>query len=209
MLNNFFEMMSWFFGRIKSVFITGFLTLLPLSLTAILISFAYSTFHAYFSAFSIPAVILTMLIVGFFVEYIITEAVIRPIEKLINKIPFIGAFYSGIRSLSNFFAQKRFEDHKRQVVLIEYPKKGTYHLALLVGGTESNFSKLLPEASNKEMVRVFMPMTHFTMGYFLILPKNEIIETDITFSEAVKSIVSGGLITPESLEELDQISEKK
>lgn len=208
MFRGFFGFISGFFGRIKSVLITGFLTLLPLSLTAILVSFVYATVHRYFSVFSIPAVLLSLMIVGFFVEYIITEALIRPIEQLINKIPFIGAFYSGIRSLSNFFVQKRFDGHKRQVVLIEYPKKGTYHLALLVGGTKTNFSKILPESETKEMVRVFMPMTHFTMGYFLILPKDEIIETDITFSEAVKSIVSGGLITPESLEDLNQIVEK-
>lgn len=208
MLRNFFDFLYWFLGRVKSVFITGFLTLLPLSLTAILVSFAYATVHRYLSIFSIPFVFLALIIVGFFVEYIITEALIRPIEKLIDKIPFIGAFYSGVRSLSNFFVQKRFDGHKRQVVLIEYPKKGTYHLALLVGGTKTNFSKLLPESETKEMVRVFMPMTHFTMGYFLILPKDEIIETDITFSEAVKSIVSGGLITPESLEDFDQNAEK-
>ncbi len=122
-----------------------------------------------------------------------------PIEKFIDKIPFIGAFYSGIRSMANFFGKKSSNGQKRKIVLIQYPKKGTYHLAILLGSAKYNFGKLI---KNKEtMVKVFMPTTHFTMGYFLIVPENEIIYTDIKFAEAVRCIVSGGLIDPESLKE--------
>lgn len=202
------DFFSWLSGRASSVFFTGLLTVLPIVVTAAVIGFFYSTFHKYFSFLSVPIIVLVLMLVGILAEYIIIQAIINPIERLIDKIPFIGAFYSGIRSMANFFTHKRSDGTRRQVVLVQYPRKGTYHLALLIGPADNDFAKVIPEASQKPMVRVFMPTTHFTMGYFLIVPKDEVIETDIKFSEAVRSIVSGGLITPESINDLPQPSKQ-
>jgi uncharacterized membrane protein len=106
--------------------------------------------------------------------------------------------YSGIKTVVDFLNVPRHPEFKRKVVLIAYPQQHTYSLAFLTGTAQESFEPLIPlsQRGDKRYVKVFMPTTHLTVGYFFIIPEDEVIYTDISFEEAIKSIVSCGLINP-------------
>jgi uncharacterized membrane protein len=143
-----------------------------------------------------------LIVIGFLGQFIISEAIIHPIERVIDQIPVIRAIYYGIKSILEFFNAADEAGNERRVVLIEYPKDGMYHIAFLLGSSDNDFSKVLPAHKGKEFVKVFMPTSHITTGYFFVMEKNKVIQTDMSFEEAVKTLVSGGLISPVSLSQL-------
>lgn len=191
--------------QIKSLIKVGILTILPLTLTFVTIKFCYSMFSQWLMPFGLQSIVLVfcgLIIIGFLGQFILAEAIINPLEKIIDNIPLVRVLYFGIKSVVDFFNVANNPDIERKVVLIEYPKKGTYHIAFLIGCADGDYSKLIPRKNGVKMVKVFMPTTHLTSGFFLILDKQEVISTDISFEEAIKAIVSGGLISPTSLHEI-------
>lgn len=153
-------------------------------------------------------VIITIFIIlaGLLVRLFILEPIIHWGERLINKIPFIRTVYKSSKILVDFFNVPDPTTVKRKVVLIEYPRKGSYNIAFLFESADDSFAKIIPEAhkqNGRKYFKVFMPNSpNPTSGYFFILPEDEIIHTNMSFEEAIRTVVSCGLITPESLKRL-------
>jgi uncharacterized membrane protein len=144
-------------------------------------------------------VIFIIFLIGIFVKIFVITPLVHSAERIISKIPFINSIYSAAKALVDFFNIPESEHFSRKVVLIPYPRPDSYAIAFLLGSANS-FKQLLPEKDDQERFRVFMPTSPTPgTGFFFVLPKSEIIDTDITFEEAIKLIVSCGLIAPESL----------
>lgn len=193
------------YQQIKGLLKAGLFTILPLTLTVIIVKFLYTTFYHLLAPFGWASIIMVfcgLMVIGFLGQFIISEAIIHPIERIIDQIPLIRAIYYGIKSILEFFNAADEAGNERRVVLIEYPKSGVYHIAFLLGSSDNDFSKVLPNRKGKEFVKVFMPTSHITTGYFFVLEKKQLVYTDLTFEEAVKTLVSGGLISPLSLSQL-------
>jgi uncharacterized membrane protein len=127
---------------------------------------------------------------------------------LIDRIPFIRIVYSAAKILVDFFKMPSSTAKPKKVVLIPYPRNGQFHLAFLLESADDTYKKLLPPTHclnpNEKYFKVFMPNSpNPTSGYFFIMPECDIIHTNISFEEAIKTLVSCGLITPESLKKLD------
>jgi len=201
----------------KSIFLHGLFTLIPITATIFIIHFVYSFMSSWLDPLrrvepellqAIPAseiVIVTLLIflVGGFLKLFLLDPIVHYFERLLYKIPLVRTIYSSAKKLVEFF-NVPMHDEVRQVVLIEYPRAGYHNLAFLLGPAKDDFGKLLANAGKvaegEEYVRVFMPNSpNPSSGYFFILPKRSVIHTDITFEEAIKTIVSCGLIVPDSL----------
>jgi len=210
-------------SSIRSIFLSGLFTVIPIAVTVFSISFLYNFFSHHLSIIhrfeprfleKIPGsefLIITILIltVGIIIKVFIVHKVINFFEDLIKRIPIIRIIYSSAKLLVDFFKKPDAQDVKRTVVLIPYPKDGQYHLAFLLGSADDSYEKILPDHMRKSLgeryFKVFMPNSpNPTSGYFFIMPESDIIHTDITFEEAVKTLVSCGLITPESLIKKDQ-----
>lgn len=191
--------------HIKSLLKAGLFTALPLTLTILILKFLYTTFQYWLKPFGLTSIILifcSLLIIGFLGQFILSEAIIHPLERIIDRIPLIRVFYFSIKSIVDFFNLTDNNAQPRKVVLVEYPGPETYHLGFSLGNAHKDFSKLVAQSHpNTEYTKVFMPSTQITIGFFLIVPRNKTIETELTFEEAVKALVSGGLITPQSLQE--------
>jgi len=112
-------------------------------------------------------------------------------NNLLKKIPILRTIYSAILQMTETFAAK--DDNKKNVVLVEYPRKGSWAVGFATKKNTGEISK----KTKKELINVFVPTTpNPTSGFLLMFPKDEIIYLDLSFEEASKFIVSAGTSNP-------------
>lgn len=210
------NMISRTFSQIKSLFFHGLFTLFPITVTIVILHFSYTLVAKWIAPIKaiIPAplhtipgaefvmVLLSIFIIGAILKFLLLGPVVHQAEKLIKKIPLVRIIYSSSKILVDFFNVPNPATVEKKVVLVEFPRKGTYNIAFLLESAQNNFQRLLPDGGKKgkEYYKVFMPNSpNPTSGYFMILPKEEVIDTDISFEDAIKTIVSCGIHTPEHM----------
>lgn len=194
--------------RLRRYFISGLVVFLPLALTIYLflltLEFADSflgqyiqpyfarEFGFYFRGLSILICVLIIFLIGFFVTNFLGRRIYAAFESLLLRLPFFRQVYPAIKEISHFlFATKR--TAFKQVVLIEYPRKGLYSIGFVTNDT----SKKLGEKSGQELYNVFVPSAPGPLtGYVILVPRNDAIPLDISVEEAVRFIVSGGVVNP-------------
>jgi uncharacterized membrane protein len=215
---NLFKPIKNLFAWLKSLFLNGLFTTLPIIATIFFILFTYNLFVTWFQPLkkieppflqNIPGseiliVTIIILCIGGLVKLFVITPIIQKIENIIKKIPIIRAVYSSAKTVANFFNVPDPAHAHRKVVLIQFPKKGYYNIAFLLASAENDFKKVITKTSENEKTKkyykVFMPNSPTpATGYFFILSEDEIIHTNITFEEAIKTVVSCGLVTPETL----------
>ncbi len=119
--------------------------------------------------------------------------VVQFYEGLLKKVPIINGIYQSIKQLMTTLFSKK-AAHFRNVVLVEYPRRGIFCFAFLTNDTP--YLKI----NDQEMLSIFLPSTpNPTTGFYLLLPKEEIWQVDLSVEEAFKSIMSAGIVTPELL----------
>ena len=131
-------------------------------------------------------------IVGAILASVVGKTLWRMVEKFIMEIPFLKKVYPYIKQITDFLLTKDKLSFSR-VVAFEYPRRGVWALGLVT----SNGLKSLNTAIGKEHLTVFLPTspTPFT-GFIMMVPKEEVIDLDVTIEEAIRFTVSGGVITP-------------
>lgn len=203
---------------LKHLFLSGLFTLLPIALTAFFISFIYNFVYKFLQPLrdlepeilrNIPGVefviaTCSLLLLGIILRVFIFHSIVNYFEKLIIRIPLIRIIYSSAKMLVDFFRVSKEKPQSREVVLVAFPRAGMYHLGFLLESAYDNYQKLIPEKliqhKGEVFHKVFLPTSpNPTTGYFLIVPESEIIRTPITFEEAIKTLVSCGLMTPETV----------
>lgn len=134
---------------------------------------------------------LMVIFVGAFLASVIGRALWHIIERTFMKVPIIRAVYPSIKQVTDFFfAGKKMAFSK--VVAIEYPRKGVWTIGMVTGG---GIKKLAPAGT--ELLTVFVPTSPSPAnGFVLVLPKSEVIEMDISIEEALRFIISSGVISP-------------
>ena len=112
-------------------------------------------------------------------------------ESVLNKIPILRTIYSAVGQLIETFTKTKTD--KKNVVLIEYPRKGVWAVGF---ATKENTGEI-KKKTGQELINVFVPTTpNPTSGFLLMFPKNEVIYLDMSFEEASKFIVSAGSTNP-------------
>ena len=147
--------------------------------------------------FSVPG--LGLVIVGFVLTLIgaLTAGIlgrfwVRSSERLLNRMPVIRSVYGAIKQIFETILSNQSEAF-REVVLFEYPRRGSWALGFITGKTEGE----IQDATEDEVVNVFLPTTpNPTSGYLLFLPKRELVVLSMTVEEGIKMVVSGGIVTP-------------
>jgi len=118
----------------------------------------------------------------------IGKKILQVVNDLFKRIPILRTIYSAIGQMTETLAPKR-KNNKKSVVLIEYPRKGSWAVGFATKDNQGEIS----EKINSDLVNVFVPTTpNPTSGFLLMFPKKEIIYLDMTFEEASKFIVSAG-----------------
>ena len=196
-----------FVARLRNYFITGIIVLVPIGFTLYLTIFLISVSSNLipeeinpnnYLPFSIPGLeialsIIFITLIGFISLSFIGKRILKLINDLLKKIPFLRTIYSAIGQMTESFANKK--GKKKSVVLVEYPRKGSWAVGFATKDNKGEISK----KTNNNLVNVFVPTTpNPTSGFLLMFPKNEVIYLDMSFEEASKLIVSAGTSNPKS-----------
>ena len=192
---------------LRNYFITGVVVLIPIGftlyLTKILIGISSNLIpkninpNSYLP-FNIPGVeivisILLITIVGGLSLSFFGRRILKLIDDLFKRIPFLRTVYSAIVQMTETFSKK--DDGKKSVVLIEYTRKGVW----AVGFATKEKKGEMAEKTGKNLINVFVPTTRNpTSGFLLMFPVEDVIYLNMSFEEASKFIVSAGTSTKKS-----------
>jgi len=193
----------------KRYFITGLLIWVPLGLTAWVLKFLISTMDQ--SLLLLPdrlqpeqllgmniygiGTILTLLIVfitGLMTANIIGQKLLSFWEGVLWRIPVVKSIYWSIKQVSDTIFSSKGEAF-RKALLVQYPREGSWTIAFMTGqpgGDVANYLK-------GEYISIYVPTTpNPTSGFFLMMPKSDVIELDMSVDEALKYIISMGVVPP-------------
>ena len=192
-------------SKLRNAFIAGIVVLVPIGFTLYLTLFLIKISSKLipneinpnnYLPFSIPGLeillsVIFITIVGGISLSFFGNKILYLINDVFKIIPILRTIYSAIGQMTESFTSK--SDNKKSVVLIEYPKKGSWAVAFATKENKGEISK----KTNKELINVFVPTTpNPTSGFLLMFPKDEVIFLDMTFEEASKFIVSAGTSDP-------------
>ena len=192
-------------SKLRNAFIAGIVVLVPIGFTLYLTLFLIKMSSKLipneinpnnYLPYSIPGLeillsVIFITIVGGISLSFFGKKILNLINDLFKRIPILRTIYSAIGQMTESFTNK--SDNKKSVVLIEYPKKGSWAVGFATKENKGEISKKI----NKDLINVFVPTTpNPTSGFLLMFPKDEVIFLDMTFEEASKFIVSAGTSDP-------------
>ena len=170
--------------------ITLYLTVFLVSISSNLLPNELNPNH--YLPYYIPGVeifisIIIITFIGWLSLSFIGKRLLSLINIILKKIPLLRTIYSALGQMTETFAKT--EKNKNNVVIVEYPRKGTWAVGF---ATKENVGEI-SEKTKQNLINVFVPTTpNPTSGFLLMFQKNEVIFLDMTFEEASKFIVSAG-----------------
>ena len=185
----------------RNYFIAGVVVLIPIGITIYLSIFIVDISSKiipkeinpnHYLPYDIPGLeiliaILLITFIGWLSLSFLGKKLLNTFENLLKRIPILRTIYSAITQMTETFTKS--EGNKKNVVLVEYPRKGSWAVGFATKDNEGQMSK----KTNKKLVNVFIPTTpNPTSGFLLMFPKEEVIYLDLTFEEASRFIVSAG-----------------
>ncbi|MEO6244958.1 MAG: DUF502 domain-containing protein [Opitutaceae bacterium] len=129
---------------------------------------------------------------GYLSHYVFGKFLLNSVERFVQNIPGINAVYNSVKQIVTTFGSER-RNLFNKVVLVEFPRKGSWTLAFLTNRQQGEAQAL----AGQELWTIFVPTTpNPTGGYMLMLPRSEIVELEMSVGEAMKMIISGGAVMP-------------
>ena len=194
-------------AKLRNYFITGIVVLVPIGITLYLTKFFISVSSNLipkeinpnnYLPFSVPGLeiflaIILITFIGYLSLSFIGKKILQLFNDLLKKIPILRTIYSAIGQMAETLAPNK--KSRKSVVLIEYPRKGSWAVGFATKDNKGEISK----KTNQNLVNVFVPTTpNPTSGFLLMFPKEELIYLDVTFEEASKFRVSAGTSNPKN-----------
>ena len=185
----------------RNYFIAGVVVLIPIGITVYLTLFIVNISSLiipkeinpnHYLPYNIPGLeiliaILLITVIGWLSLSFLGKRILSTFENLLKRIPILRTIYSAITQMTETFTKS--DANKKNVVLVEYPRKGSWAVGFATKDNEGEIS----EKTNKKLVNVFIPTTpNPTSGFLLMFPKEEVIYLDLSFEEASRFIVSAG-----------------
>ncbi len=193
----------------RKYFITGLLIWVPLAITLWVLNLIIGTMDqsllllpeswrpAKFIGFNILGLgtILTLVIVfvtGLAAHNFIGHQIVLWWEALLSRIPVVKSIYSSVKQVSDTLFSSS-GNAFRKAVLVQYPRQGSWTIAFLTGVPGGEVAHHLNDA----FVSIYVPTTpNPTSGFFLMMPRSDVIELEMSVDEALKYIVSMGVVAP-------------
>ena len=195
----------------KKYLITGLLIWVPLVITVWVLSVLVGTLDQTllllpddwqprsWLGFNIPGLgaLLTLAVVlltGMLGANIIGQRLVKIWESLLSRIPVVKSLYSSVKQVSDTLFSSSGQAF-RKALLVQYPRQGSWTVAFLTGQPGGDVANYL----TGEYVSVYVPTTpNPTSGFFLMMPRADVIELDMNVDEALKYIISMGVVPPEN-----------
>ena len=202
--------------RLKKTFVAGLLVWLPLTITVWVLWQLLSVFDGIFRAMvgaigtvappaqplldrlvhtpglGVVVVIAAILLTGVLVANMVGQWWLRQWDALIARIPIVKSIYSSVKQVSDtVFASNG--NAFRQAVMVQYPRAGSWTIGFVTGVPGGEVARNLPG----EHISVYVPTTpNPTSGFFLMVPKAEVVELSMSVDEALKYVISMGVVAP-------------
>jgi uncharacterized membrane protein len=198
-----------FFKHLRTKIFTGILVILPLGITFLVLKFVFNTLDSILDPL-IPDVTISLfdrvfhlpgvgIIAFFFLLYLIglitTNVLGRKLihwgDRLFATIPVVKNIYTSSKQLTDAFSATR-KGSFRQAVFVEFPQEGNYVLGFVTNE--------LTDLTQQRKVTVFVPTAFVPpQGFLLFLPKEKVLPSQFTVEDAIKAIMSVGIVTPQTL----------
>ncbi len=202
--------------HLRNYFISGLLFWIPLALSVIVIKFSLEfinelvptkylpetlfNLNTDFPGSGIVLVLLVILITGVIVSNFLGRKLVALWERILNKIPGFRNVYNVLKKVSDTVFNSSTESF-RKAFLIQYPSKGIWVIAFQSGDYKGEAESIIGE----EMINLFVPTTpNPTSGFFVMMPKKDVFELNMTVEEAFKIVISAGVVIPKSLDIKDE-----
>ena len=194
------------FARIRNYFIAGVVVLIPIGITIYLTIFLVSISSRilpkeinpnHYLPYDIPGVeiataIFLITIIGWLSLSFLGKKLLNVFNNILKRIPILRTIYPAIVQMTETFTKT--DKEKKNVVLVEYPRKGTWAVGFATKENTGDISN----KTNRKLINVFIPTTpNPTSGFLLMFPKEDVIYLDLTFEEASKFIISAGTSNPD------------
>lgn len=206
-----------FGARLRAYFLAGIVITAPISITFYL-AWLFITFvdsrvtplipAAYNPAthlpFALPGlglviIIVALTLIGALTAGFVGRLVMRFYDRVLGRMPVLRSIYSATKQIIETVVAHQ-STAFREAVLVEYPRRGAWTIAFVTGVTTGEVHQRLPG----EMVNIFVPTTpNPTSGFLLFVPRSDLVILDMTVEEALKMVISGGIVTPPLQEEIE------
>lgn len=205
--------MKSFYLKMRRLFLAGLFVSMPLVITIVVFKFVFETLDNFLGPlvtraliqmgapivrdFQVPGLgiittILLIFLIGLFTTNLIGKKLLALGEWVVDQIPVIRSVYTGAKQIISTFSASDGKNFSK-VVMLEYPRKGIYCLAFVTGTTKGEAQA----RTSREIVNIFLPTTpNPTSGFLLLVPREDLIEMDMSVEEGIKMVVSGGIVTP-------------
>ena len=203
------RMVKNFFKHLRTKIFAGILVVLPLGITILVLKFVFNTLdnilgpimphitiYPFNREFSIPGLgiigfFLLLYLIGVVATNVLGRKLVSWGDRLFTTIPVVKNIYAASKQLTDAFSASR-KGSFRQAVFVEFPQEGNYMLGFVTNE--------VADLEDQKKVTVFIPTAFVPpQGFLLFLPKEKIIPSRMSIEEAIKSIMSVGIVTPLNL----------
>ena len=198
-----------FLKHLRTKIFTGILVILPLGITFLVLKFVFNTldsildplipditislFHRVFHlpGVGIIAFFFLLYLIGLITTNVLGRKLIHWGDRLFATIPVVKNIYTSSKQLTDAFSATR-KGSFRQAVFVEFPQEGNYVLGFVTNE--------LTDRAQQKKVTVFVPTAFVPpQGFLLFLPKEKVLPSQLTVEDAIKAIMSVGIVTPQTL----------
>lgn len=204
------ELEKSFWGDVRATFFRGFVVIIPLGLTYWFFSSLLNAVDGILSPIldrwigrKVPglgfiSMMVIILIIGLLSRNLVGKILFTWFENLLKQIPFVRSVYGAIKDLVGAFTIGGKGKTFREVVLVEYPRIGLYTLAFVT----NEMQYVAANGQTINFVNVYIPNPpNPTSGVLILVPKEQAVKLNLTIEQGLKLVLSGGIVTPQQLEQ--------
>ena len=207
-------------SRLRTYFLTGVIVTAPIAITIFLVWQFITFLDSYvggfvprrynpetYLPFGIPGIGLIIMLafltlVGFVTAGFAGRTLVRTGERLLSRMPVVRSVYGTLKQIFETVFNQSSRSF-REVVLVEYPRRGIGAIGFVTGPTRGE----VQERTDEDLVNIFLPTTpNPTSGFLLFVPRKDLIHLDMTVEEGIKLVISGGIVTPSTEQEEEQLA---
>ena len=197
--------MNKFFQHIRVNMGRGLLAVIPLFLSVVAVALLYKLIDKrvmvfldqYFDVHHIPGfgvliLLFFLLLIGLITSNVVGRRLLRVVEYISVRIPFVKQVYSVSKQIGDVLGSTQGRDVFRKAVLVNYPNANQWTIALLTG-------RMKDKNTGEDWLKVYIPMAHPVIGFVYMVKEKQVLYPGWSVEEALKMVVSLGIIAPKTV----------
>ncbi len=197
--------------RLRNYFLAGIIVVAPISITFFIVWQVVQVVDnnvgkllparynpETYLPFSVPGLGVLLMValitlIGMFAAGFVGRTIMRTSERLLNRMPVIRSIYGTLKQIFETVFSHSSQSF-REVVLIEYPRRGIWAIGFLTGTTRGEIQARV----EPQLLNIFLPTTpNPTSGFLLFVPREDVLHLDMTVEDGIKMVISSGIVAPE------------